>query len=428
MTRKTLLLLMIAVVLGLGWGLGRLPGGEAETERVALPEIVAAEVQKITISTLVDRLVIERRGGGWAITEPLRYPADPQLVGALLDVLDGAPEMDAEVDQGNLEDYGVDDQHALNVELWTEADTPALRVWIGKSAGPTSVFVRIPPEDRVFRAAIGARAAYERPAADWRDRAVLAVDPASVSGLLLERGGERLELSRKGEHWVLAGGPEVDDEVVEAALKILGGLRASRIHNPDYDAGLEQPAARVTLQTEAGSIGLSLGAREDGGAGFVRVDGRPDVYRVSAQARRVMLLPAALLRDRSLFRFDVGQVEELRLVDGGFTIVLQPAPDGGWAIVQPANMDADQEQVQRAVAALAELRAARIVDDASFSPGGSRLEVRLLGGATQALLFGERGRDEQGVEMVRVKVEGRPTVYELPVAALVELRRAFNRG
>lgn len=429
LTSKTVVLAVMAALLGGAWGLGRVQTAPTEQAAVTLPAVAAGDVTKITIGTLVDRFVLEKKDGGWWVTEPLRIKAEPQLVQQVLDALSGGPAMDATIDEGNLEDYGVDDQHALVVELFTAGEKPELSIHVGKTATQGSAFIRISGGDTVYRANIGPRQLYERPAAEWRDRRVLDLDPAAVSSLTLDRGGEHLVLRRTDAAWAMEGGPPVDKELADTLAKALATVRASRVHAPDYDGGFATPAAVATVTTTDGtSRTVELGAREDEGAGFLRVGGQGEIYRVSPQLRRLLLQPATAFRDRTLFAFDPVKVEQLSLVEGGLTVVVEPRMDGSWAIVQPANMDADQEAIQRAVTALSTLRAARIADGATFNASGTQLSIKLVDGSTQTMRFGDRFKDAGGQEGVRVKVEGRDTVYDLGVGALVELRRAFGRG
>ena len=53
--------------------------------------------------------------------------------------------------------------------------------------GPTA-FVRLPDSPVIWRADVGGRARYERPAADWRDKMALDVPRERVRALTLVRG------------------------------------------------------------------------------------------------------------------------------------------------------------------------------------------------------------------------------------------------
>lgn len=432
LTRKSWVLMAIAVAMLVLAGLTRVGGPPPAEELPSLAAVAPKDVDRVVISTLVDKLILERKGGAWALTAPIQYPADPALVEGLITGLAGA-RMSEQLDKGNLETYGVDDQHALNVELWSGGETPSVSLMVGKSAGTASVFARLPGTQEVYRADVGNRARFERAAAEWRDKVALEVDRDKVVAIDIERAGEPLHFTRGGADadWSLAGGAPVDQATLELLLRTASKVRASQIHSPDYEAGFAAPLATVRLTLADGAAHqLLLGSREDGGVSFVRVDGRADVYRTGPQLRRFVTAPVDAFRDRALLRFDPAKVDEVSLVEAGLTIRIGLNADRtAWTILQPPNMDADQELIQRAVVALAELRASRIAADTAFNATGTALSVKLVDGSVQTLRFGQliKGAEGQG-DLVRVKVDGREALYDLAVAAFSELRRALGRG
>ncbi|MFN7146435.1 MAG: hypothetical protein ACK4YP_21860, partial [Myxococcota bacterium] len=152
LTRRSLALLLVAVLLVVLNLWGARDGGTVE----ALPEVPAVApdtVAVLQVSTPIEKLRIERASTDetspdfqrWRIVTPLQFPADAaQIETVLATFADGLP-MDAFVDGGNHEDYGVDDQNGLNVELFRAGeDVPAASVVVGKTAAGPSAFVRLP--------------------------------------------------------------------------------------------------------------------------------------------------------------------------------------------------------------------------------------------------------------------------------------------
>lgn len=449
LTPKTLVLLAISVLLAaLNLAGGRTVAQEALP---VLPTVAPDRVTRVEISTPVQKLTMERLSadktspdhGRWRIVTPLEFPADAAQIRSVLREFGPGVPMEAQVDEGNLEDYGLDNENGLLVELFTGETVPALSVVVGKpAAGPTS-FVRIPGDDHVYRADVGARARLGRPAADWRDRVALELDRAAVTDLVVERGAETLRFSRgpsqdkdkKGNPipgpWTMRDAPfPVDSDTVEALVKALTHVRAGEIHNPDYDGGFDAPAARATLTMEDGSAHtVVLGGRPVEGGAFVKVDDRPEVFRIAAPLARQLGAPIASLRDRSVLSFDRDDVESVALQDGGLTIVLAQDMDGRtWTVTQPPNMDADQKQAQFMVNTLATLRAAGIPGDDVFAPSGAKLVLRYRDGRTETLELGQDDRDAQNQPMVRVRVSGKPGLYQVKEATITELKRAFGRA
>ncbi|MES2644157.1 MAG: DUF4340 domain-containing protein [Myxococcota bacterium] len=451
LTRRSVVLLAVAALFALLNVFGR--GGPAVVEALpSLPAVVPDTVTVVQISTPIEKLRIERESSEkgtpgfdrWRIVTPLDFPADAAQIRTVLDTFAAGLPMDAFVDGGNQEDYGVDDQNGLLVELYVVGqDIPAASVVVGKTAAGPSTFARIPGSEDVFRADVGGRARYARPAAEWRDKVAIELDTATVAGLTLTRGAEALRFTRAASTtidpagkvlpgpWQLDGaGFVVDDETVEVTLRAIARIRAAAIHNPTYDGGFDTPLAQATLLMDDGSTrDITLGSRIVDGAAFVRVTGRDEVFRTSGVVGRAMTQPVEAFRDRRLLSFERDTVASIAYVDRGLTVVIEQSEDGAsWAVTQPANMDADQKQALFTVNTLAALRAAAIPADTRFDATGARFEVRFRDGRTVALELGQTEKDAEDRPLVRIRATDRAGVYQVREATLVELRKAFGRG
>lgn len=451
LTRRSVALLAVATLLVVLNLFGR--GGTAVVDALpALPAVAPDSVMVVQISTPIERLRMEREStekgtpgfDRWRIVTPLDFPADTAQLRTVLDTFAAGLEMDAFVDGGNQEDYGVDDQNGLLVELYAAGqDLPAVSVVVGKTAAGPSTFARIPGSEDVFRADVGGRARYARPAAEWRDRVALEVDTATVAGLTLTRGAESLRFTRGTSTrtdaagkplpgpWQLDGaGFVVDDETVDVTVRALARIRAAEIHNPDYTAGFDTALARATLHLDDGTTrDITLGSRIVDGAAFVRVSGRDEVFRTGGVVGRAMTQPVEAFRDRRILSFERDEVASIAYVDRGLTVVLEQSEDGAsWAVTQPPNMDADQKQAVFTANTLAALRAAAIPADTRFEATGARFEVRFRDGRSVALELGQAERDAEDRPLVRVRATDRDGVYQVREATLTELRKAFGRG
>ena len=440
-TRKTFLMLAITAILA---GLDALDFRETATtgpELPSLPKVAVEEVRKITIGDQINMLTLERasKDDPWRIVAPLQYPADAQLVKSYVKDLAAGVPMDTQVDEGNLEDYGVDDQHALRAELYTSDEAPALAVMVGKTAGSESSFVRLPGSDIVYRAAVGARSRFERAAGDWRDRTIFELPREDVQSIVLERGAEKLSFTRgpspgKDPHgdaipgtWSLAGAPfPIDNDSVELIAHALTRLRAGEFHNPAYDAGFGTPAAVATFTMRDGaSHRVVVGSKADERAAWLRVDDRPDVFRVGAKIREVMTVPVSALRDRTLAKFDRLAIDSMAWTEGSLTVGVQwDATAVRWRVTQPANMDVDQKAIASSAAQLAQLRAVAIASDATFSPSGTVVKLKTKDGVAWQM---DLGAPESDGKLVRAKVTGHADIYFVDARQVADIRGGFGR-
>jgi hypothetical protein len=434
---KTYVLLAVAVVLAAlnAWTVSP---AAAPTALPSLPGVIPDDVTKIVISSPIERLELNRtafekgkpEAERWQIVAPLDYAADVAQVRALLRVYGLAVPMDARIDEGNLKDYQLEDQDAKVVELYTTGATPALQVSVGRTVGPNTSFVRLPGANTVYRAGVGPRERYDQAAADWRDRVVLDVPAASVTRLVLRRAEDELTFDRGAAGaWAVASSTQtkpfaVDAETVESVVRTLGRIRAGDIHNAAFPGGFEAPIGSATITAGAEVHTLTLGSESTPKSAYVKVDNRPEVFQVSGQLGRLLMLPLTGFRDRGIFRFNAEALSGLTLTEGSITIAIQRGDDG-WTVTQPANMDVDSKLADGLAAALGGLRAAAIPEDNAFASVTGRLLLQKKDGSTEKLEIGPAEKDAEGHALVRVRTAS--GVYLLPAATLREIERVFGR-
>jgi hypothetical protein len=455
LTAKTRVLATIAALLAVLVAVALQPGA-APAALPVVPGVAPDDVQRLVIASALDRIVLERGSpdraspdhARWRLVSPLDAPADAEQVRTLLRQFGTGVGLRARMGEGDPKPFGLDTEGAVNVQLFTGAESPVLALDIGRDAGGGATFVRLPGAAEVYRADVGGRMRFARPAADWRDKAVLALEPANVAQLVLNRGGEALTFTRgpspgTDKDGAALPGPwtsdrtdlDVDTPTVESLVTALCRMRAGEIHNPTYEAGFDAPAARVELRMQDGDTHtVVLGGRTERTAAFVRVDDRPDVYRVAAPVGRQLGQPDDAFRNRSILLFDPADVASVTLADGGLTIVLEQSADGTgtWSVAQPANMDVDQQAAQELAQTLSALRADTLVADPSFQPSGAVFTIRFRDGRATTLEVGGAERDADNRPVVRVRAgqkgaaQGR--VHLVGQSTIVALRRAFGRG
>jgi hypothetical protein len=414
-TSKSWLLLGIALGIGL-LNLANVQTTPPEMVQV-LPPVTPASVVRIEISSPIEKLTLQRTNtekgsaDAWEIIAPVQAEADAAQISALLKLFAGGVKMEAKVDEGNLKNYGLDDQDAKVVELFGAEGPAIFSVVVGRNTVGGTSFIRLPGTEEVYRADVGGRARYDRGASEWRNRQVLQLDPENIQVLTLTRGAEVLRFTRgqskgsdekgrplPGEFSLEKAPFAIDTAIVEEIVGILSRIRVGSFQNPNYDGGFSPPAATAELQLADGSRHqLVLGSRSNNEASFLKLDAIPEVLRATVQVNRAMTIPLEVLKDRSLLHFERSELEAMALTDGGLTVVIEPVPDSArWVVVQPANLDVDQRGAEALATALATLRADGVAADNSFAPTGARLELRLKGGTKQVLEWGQHGRRAGG--------------------------------
>jgi hypothetical protein len=207
-------------------------------------------------------------------------------------------------------------------------------------------------------------------ALDYVNRNVLKFDTSAVQVVQRHLGPDVLEMAKKGDGWQLLKPAEerADDKAVQELLAQLGELRARRIAAyPLMDLqrfGLDRPAALWTIklngERKPSEHVLKVGKPVEGGGGerYVQVDGgRVAAVLPAALAERLVAKPLAF-RDRNLARF--ADADKARL-DRGPRHAVFARPEGTWKLIEPLQGDADQEELDDFINALAKLRADALV-------------------------------------------------------------------
>ena len=199
LTPKSLVLLAVAVLMGLGalWPDNRL---DPTRDLPSIPAFPAEEVHRIEITKgQLQKVVMEGQlEEGFRVLQPYQGPADTLGIRPMLRALEQGLAMDLRLDEGSLDDYGVDDQNGVLVELFAAGeDTPRVSFVVGNNVQGGSSFVRLKDSDVVYRAKVGGRQRYDREVSDWRDRMVLSWDFEALTDVELVRAdGEPLHFQR----------------------------------------------------------------------------------------------------------------------------------------------------------------------------------------------------------------------------------------
>ncbi len=310
-----------------------------------LPAFDPARVATVRLARGDDAWTLTRSGDDWHL--PGSIDADAERVGVLLAGLARGVPLDAQVDRGNYEDYGLAGADPVRVDLLGAGEQSIASLIVGFDAGGGATWVRRPADDAVFRAQIGGRGRYDRPVAAWRDRLVVAVD--DLQGLRFERGDGSFAL-RVGEPWTVEGDPgfEVDPVLIQQVSRVLGHLVALDVATEGGFGTAGDPIARVSLTSPSGTTALRVWP------GAVALDGAEVAFRITPALSALLGGPLETWRDRTVWRLDPATVTELRL-DEVERVILARQP-GGWVVTEPAGVAADPGRSATVVAFLANPR------------------------------------------------------------------------
>jgi len=206
--------------------------------------------------------------------------------------------------------------------------------------------------------------------------ALLADPPSSVSAVRVKAGDWSAQFTRNADNtWSvkLPGGATWfgDRKTLDAFVRVLGQTSG------DVLAGSWQSGKSVAeLSVGARKRTIEFDDRLLGGAALARVtDGGETVLRVPANVPG--LVGEAALRTwvaREAFPLGVADASELRIAQAEFAVKLKRTGKR-WAILEPAPMPADQDEVEKLVTTLGKLAFTSVREQSDVPSGGLRIEA-----------------------------------------------------
>jgi len=417
-----IMLLLVAALGGLVlWQLGREQGGEFAVDRALCEGLRPERVQRLRLDNLERSLQLNLQrdeNGAWQITDPLDYQADPGVLDRLLELL--ASNRATLVDRPDLAALSLSPPRAvLEILERLPAGERSLRLELGAvDIDRKHVFARI--DGVVVRTSMNLDSTLERDLADWRDRRILKVDPASVvsvgrsGALVLEAGAPALELGldaastdtgwRASRPWNAALDPGAIIGLVTnlCYLRARSFLGDSAAQLPLF--GLEQPDLRLELGLQDGSEQTLLLRREpESEAWICSLAGSVHVYRVDDIDVVFLSMPSDGFLDLRLLRIERDRIQRIELEnpEGRFALRREGAL---WTLESKAgSVRADSIAVSDLMGAIESARAARFLVDEDALPfdAGERpasLRVFAAEGLSLGLEFGAPHAAGPGLE------------------------------
>ena len=320
----------------------------AETERVF--EINPEEVVEIKVTvdgaaTTIEKVPME----GWEITDPVRYAADPDIVGALLREFSTLSPARTVADSAEaLSEYGLENPSAT-VEVIRGLDRPmALLLGDVNPTGAAHYAVESGTR-RVFLISSQINGNLRRTTDALRDRSLFRVERDDVEELILEKGDRRIVIGLDAfGTWRVEAPyrlPAERDEVINALTTITGASAISFVDEAPAsldEYGLANPVMTATVKSGDGSIlqTLSLGSDYLGQI-FAMTSDRRNVYSVSTSILRQLDREPEFYRRFTAFDFQSYRIPDFSMELGDETVTLVKHDFEDWRMTSPYELRAN---------------------------------------------------------------------------------------
>lgn len=430
MNYKTTIVLVVLVAAVALWVLVLGRGGEPEPAGPALPdaeaaegrpvlepEVHAADVHSIHITTENETRILTRRDGGWWETAPGNFPLAPHSVDSLLRAATGLRYTDR-IEAGAegspaAGDLGLQGTPRATVALFGEDERPLATLHLGGLGLAGRAYVTDAQRQHAYVVPDSLhRMVLQQPLSSLRRRTLDAPTAGQAERVVLERDGQATELAKRDGRWWLADGGRADAEAVQGLLSALSSISiaefiddapadparyglaspeialavtapAAAAPSPAGAAGATQPAATAPARTSVLRIGAPTNLSRT--AYFATWAGpdhaSPAVFTVRKADVDRLALDRDKLRDPRVTELTAGDVRELRVerVDQE-PIHLERTIDG-WRFGDPhPGFEPEEAEVTALVEAITTARAA-----AFTAPAGEPVAVVTLhaAGGTQ---------------------------------------------
>jgi hypothetical protein len=418
------------------------PGREEATARKG--RVFSADTKDVTavaITRADDTVRLQREGEAWQVLEPVKARGSRTAVDELLANVMTA-KIDREIDPSpkSPADFGLD-KPAADLTL-TLKDGKTLGLQLG-AKNPTGVWVYARERDKPAVFVLGESVLRDatRPAADFRDRTILAFDAKDVTGFEIVLPDETLVVEGAPNAWRITRpvALRADNETVR---ELLDKLTAQKVREfvaevpAARDAyGLERPV-RVTIHSgrdkDRVSRTLLLGKVNAAKKGvYAMRAGEPSVMLVPEDVYNQVPKNVAVLRNKMLVELDRDKVARLEIESPRGTVTVG-REDGQWKILAPQALPADQVEVGAVLTRLNDLRAQGFLgeDAAAVSRFLPKPQVRVAvtdqGGAITTVVLAPSQDKRGGTPSALAALAGKGPVMLVDAKALGDLERSAN--
>ena len=313
--------------------------------------------------------LVKDEKGVWELTDPVTTYANEGKVSEMLtDLLNKRVKRTVEVTE--LSQYALD-QPNIQVDLWTEGETPTKSFLIGKKTVNYSVYAKEASEPHIFLIESSALQDLTKSPADLRTRHVLRFEPEKVIGITLAVVDEEMIRCRKEREteWRMAVpiDAKADAKAIGSILEALHLLKAAEftkdgaINLAEY--GLEAPRIKVTLELDSMSQELLVGSDIlDTERIYVKPGALDAVYAVNKEIYAALNKSVFDLRDKRVIDFQRTSTNRFEIQKRGEAkIVCAKTPKGTWEIEEPIAIKADAEVVDDLLFGVDSLKAVEFV-------------------------------------------------------------------
>ena len=216
MTRNTWILAgVLAALIVVAYLVMQRPGESSapESSGKMLVSFDSAAADKIEVRTPAGLTALERQGGAWMLTSPVRYRADDAAVGSTLSAGNRIELTGLVSSNPGKQGLFQLDSSGTRVSIF-EHGAPKAVFWIGKpSPSYTETYVRRDGSDDVYLATGMFSSTFARRESEWRDKTIFKTEQDGIGVVTLRFGDTTVVLARQDSVWKVGNDVAKNDAV-----------------------------------------------------------------------------------------------------------------------------------------------------------------------------------------------------------------------
>ena len=413
-TGSTLILLVVA--LGLGGYLYFVESERPVADENAKTKVFtydAAKINQLHVKSRTGEVTALRKDAKdvWTIVQPANAPADRNTVSDLVTNLANLEEQRiVDENAADLKAYGLAEP-VVDVTFHVDGEKEPKRILLGdKTPASSGTYAKLPSSNRIFLVNSALETAADKSAFDFRDKAAIAFDQASVTSLELASGAQTIRLEKSGEEWKLVKPIQAPADFVSVS-GLIGQLQSAQMtvlkDRPEdlkdlKQYGLDKPAVVATLGTGASSVKFELGKEADAGSVWGRDPAKAAVFSINNGVAMELKKTVDNFRRKEVFDFRPFNTTRFEITRGADTRAFERVKGTGanavdtWKQIAPAAKTVDSSNFEGALLDFSNLRAESFAPAAGAATGHDKPSAVIVvkfddGKKEERVVFGTSG-------------------------------------
>jgi hypothetical protein len=433
-----LALLVLAVLGGAVWYTHENPPADDE-DSISLVKVKDDQVAEVVIVKAgAEPLTVTRAEGetDWKFGAGLPFRPDNAAVGLMVTNLANlSADRVVEEQVTDWAPYRLEGDGEISVSVTfrkgdaDEVPAPQKIIFGRETPTGSGAYARLEGDPRLFMVFNYVKTTFDKGVFDWRDKKLLNVDAATVSGVRLDLRDRRFAFGKSGEaSWEILEPRRLraDNFTVGDLARSLQSAEMTSVVEGD-GFSFDRPWASAEVTDEAGAHSLKL--IQDGERYLASSSDQEGVFEVSATFAEGLQKQLQDFRNKKLFDFGFAPLAKLTVRDGAASATIEKKDDK-WALSSDGGREIGAEKAQTLIDALRNLTAVSFVTDepgqlGRYGLSAPALEAEALptgdGAVAEKVLLSDLSKDR-----VHAARQGEPTVYELEKGPAEEIRRALE--